>query len=427
MVIHVVQEGDTIASIAENYGVSPSIVILNNQLDSDQSLVVGQTIVILFPSETHTVTEGETLESIANDYGITVINLLQNNPYLANAAFIYPGQVLVIRYEENKIGNISINGYAYPFINREVLIQTLPYLTYLTLFTYGFTESGELIDIDDRELIDIARNYGVAPLMLISTLTDEGTFSNQLAHVILNDMEAQNNLIDNILINLREKNYFGLDIDFEYILPEDRQAYVDFIRNVTTRLNAEGYPVMTALAPKTSSDQPGLLYEAHDYAGIGEAANWVLLMTYEWGYTYGPPMAVSPINKVREVLDYAVTVIEPSKIFMGIPNYGYNFILPYERGVSRANSIGNVEAVNLAREVGASIQFDETAMSPFFTYVDDQGRTHEVWFEDARSIDAKVRLVPEYGFKGVSYWNIMKYFPQNWLVVNALFNIDKEL
>lgn len=87
-----------------------------------------------------------------------------------------------------------------------------------------------------------------------------------------------------------------------------------------------------ALAPKTSSEQKGLLYEGKDYSGLGQAANGVLLMTYEWGYTYGPPMAVAPINKVKEVLDYAITQIDTNKISLGIPNYGYDWPLPYERG-----------------------------------------------------------------------------------------------
>ena len=180
-----------------------------------------------------------------------------------------------------------------------MLRRTLPYLTYLTLFTYGFTPEGELIGIDDEEVIAIAREYGVAPLMLISTLTDEGNFSNALAHAIFQNPAAQDTLIGNILATLAQKGYYGLDVDFEYILPEDRDAYTAFIQKVTQRLNAAGYQVIVALAPKTSTGQPGLLYEGHDYAGLGAAANAVLLMTYEWGYTYGPPMAVAPINKVR--------------------------------------------------------------------------------------------------------------------------------
>ena len=85
---------------------------------------------------------------------------------------------------------------------------------------------------------------------------------------------------------LRAKNYEGLDVDFEFVAPENRQAYIDFIASLTARLNAEGYIVVTALAPKTYAEQPGLLYEAHDYSGIGAVSNAVLLMTYEWGYSY---------------------------------------------------------------------------------------------------------------------------------------------
>lgn len=424
MIIHVVNPGDTIYSIGETYNVSPQKIIRDNDLSNPNSLVVGQTIVVRQPEVVHIVQPLDTLQGIANMYGTTTIDLLQKNPFITNSSVIYPGDEVVISYkDEPKRGPIEVMGYAYPNIDRSVLYRTLPYLTYLAMFTYGISETGELIGIEDEELIQAARSYGVAPLMHISTLTKEGTFSNELAHVILNDMNVQNNLIDNILENLRAKNYYGLDVDFEFVYPEDREAYIQFIDRLTTRLNPEGYQVITALAPKTSAEQPGLLYEAHDYEGIGEVSNKVLLMTYEWGYTYGPAMAVAPVDKVREVLDYAVTEIDRDKIFMGIPNYGYDFILPYVQGVSRADSVSNVEAVQLAGEVGARIQFDEVAKAPYFNYYDSSGRQHEVWFEDARSIQEKLNLFSEYGFEGVGYWNVMRYFPQNWLVLSALYDI----
>lgn len=427
MEIYVVKKGDNIYSIAKKYNVSWEKIVSDNEITNPNKLVVGQTIVILFPQNVHTVSQGETLRSIAGQYGVSVINLLQNNPSITDVNRLYAGQKIVISYEGEKLGRLSINGYAYPNIDRNVLIKTLPYLTYITLFTYGITNEGELIDIEDEELIQTSRDYGVAPLMLISTLTDEGTFSNELASLVLNDMNVQNKLIDNILNNLKAKNYYGLDVDFEYVFPQDRQKYVDFINNLRTRLNAEGYPVVVALAPKTSTDQPGLLYEGHDYNGLGKAANAVLIMTYEWGYTYGPPMAVAPINKVREVLDYAVTQISPDKIFMGIPNYGYDWTLPFVQGESRARSLSNVGAVEKAAEVGAEIMFDEISKAPYYEYYDGEGKKHVVWFEDARSIDAKIRLISEYNLLGSTYWNIMKYFPQNWLVVNSLYNINKVL
>lgn len=285
MVIHVVKEGETLSSIAAIYDTSPMLLRNNNAIPDPNSLVPGQTIVILTPTELHTVTTGETLNSIALQYGVPVVQLLQNNPIISETDIIYPGQTLVISYNDVKRGTLAVNGYAYPYINRRTLIKTLPYLSFLTLFTYGFTPEGELIDIDDTEIIQIARDYGVAPIMLISTLTTEGGFSNELASSLLNNPEVQDTLITNILANMRAKNYYALDVDFEYVFPSDRENYVNFISKLSERLNAEGFFVMTALAPKISSDQPGLLYEAHDYAALGAASNAVLLMTYEWGYT----------------------------------------------------------------------------------------------------------------------------------------------
>ena len=127
-------------------------------------------------------------------------------------------------------------------------------------------------------------------------------------------------------------------------------------------------------------------------------------------------MAVAPVNKVREVLDYAITKIPLSKILMGIPNYAYDWPLPFNRGVTEAKTIGNVEAVDIALENGAEIQFDGTALSPFFTYTKN-AVGHEVWFEDVRSIQIKLQLALEYGFLGVGYLNLMRPFRANWLLL----------
>jgi spore germination protein len=197
------------------------------------------------------------------------------------------------------------------------------------------------------------------------------------------------------------------------------------IAATAARANPLGYIVSAALAPKTSADQPGLLYGGHDYAGIGAVADLVMLMTYEWGYTYGPPMAVAPIDGVRRVLDYAVTEIPRSKILLGIPNYGYDWTLPYVRGETVAENLSIPEATARAQRVGAEIQFDETAQAPFYEYTDEQGRQHIVWFEDARSMRAKLELVNEYDLAGVGFWTIMDPWPSGQELLRSLFTVAK--
>ena len=423
MVIHVVRPGDSMYSIAQEYGVPISQLLNDNQLPDPSRLVVGQTIVVRFPQQVHTVQAGQTLSSIAQRYGLTVRQLQRNNPVLGGGVAIYPGQTLVISYKQEIEGTLSVNGYAYPFIDRALLRATLPYLTFMTPFTYGITEDGGLVDLDDAELIAMAKEGGVAPLMHLSTLTEEGGFSNELASLVLNDADIQKRLIDNIVTTIQAKGYRGLDVDFEFVFARDAGAYAAFIRNLTRTLNPLGLPVIVALAPKTSSTQRGLLYEGHDYAALGAAANEVLLMTYEWGYTYGPPMAVAPLPNVRAVVEYALTQIPAEKMWLGVPNYGYDWPLPFVQGETKATSISNRYAVQLALRYNAEILYDENAQSPWFRYRDESGVEHEVWFEDARSIRAKLALIPEYGLRGAGYWNLMRPFPQNWQMLASLYNI----
>lgn len=427
MVIHVVRPGESVYGIALEYGVPMSQIVEDNELTRAARLVVGQALVIRFPRQVHTVRPGETLNSVARQYGLTLRQLYRNNPILGGEPVLYPGQTLVISYAgEEKRGTLSVNGYAYPFIEKDLLQRTLPYLTYLTPFTYGFTPTGELVDLDDEVLIAMAEQGGVAPLMHLSTLTEEGGFSNDLAHVALTDMAVQGVLIENIVRMMQRKGYRGLDVDFEYVFPQDAQAYAAFVRRLAGRLNPLGYPVIVALAPKTSANQPGLLYEGHDFQAIGAAANEVLLMTYEWGYTYGPPMAVAPLPNVRQVVEYALTEIPAEKIWLGVPTYGYDWPLPFVKGQTKAQSISPQLAIARAWKYGAEIQYSASSQAPWYRYTDENGVEHEVWFEDARSIQAKLALIPAYGLRGVGYWNLMRSFPQNWRVLDAEYVIREE-
>lgn len=378
MEIYIVKKEDTVDSIADRYGISASSIIYNNQLIFPYALAIGQALLLStdFPSSSS-----------------------------------YPAYV---------------NGYAYPFIEQTVLDETLPFLTTLSVFSYGFTTEGELIPphLDDGFMIRSALNAGVRPILTLTPFGVDGNFNNFLITTMVNNEAVKNTLIDNLLSTVREKGFGGVDIDFEYILSEDRIPFADFVADVRNSLAPYGYHVSVALAPKTSDSQAGLLYEGKDYGLLGEAADSVLLMTYEWGYTYGPPMAVAPLNKVRQVVEYAVTRITPSKIDLGIPNYGYDWTLPYVRGTSAARTISNLEAIQLAIDNDAAISFDETAMSPFFQY-EKNGLLHEVWFEDVRSYQAKFSLLPAYGLRGMGYWQIMRFFRPNWLLLQDTFQIQK--
>ena len=374
----------------------------------------------------YVVEQGDTVDSIAAATGLSIERLVYDNqivsPYrlaVGQALYIDDGAAMADRRE------LYVSGYAYPYIDAITLTDTLQWLTSIYVFSYGFTMEGDLVppQVDDARVIAAAREAGVRPILTLTPFGIDGRFNNNLVTVLVRDQNLQRRVIRELWVIMREKGYEGLDIDFEFIQADDREEFAAFVALTTRVMNTFGFPVTVALAPKTSRDQPGLLYEGVDYRLLGEAANRVLLMTYEWGYTYGPPMAVAPLNMVRRVVDYAVAEIPVEKITLGIPNYGYDWPLPYVRGTTQARTISNLEAVQIAIDYGVAIQFDETAMSPFFRYW-QYGIQHEVWFEDVRSMKAKFDLLKEYGLSGVGYWQLMNYFRANWLLLDDLFVIE---
>jgi len=424
LTIYIVRPGDTLYAIAQRYGVTADALIFDNQISDPLRLVPGQALYIPVTSVSYTVRPGDSLYRIARSYGITLGALLDANPTISAVSTLYPGQTITVPFDDEQFGTALVNGFA-TGSNAESIREALPYLTYLSPFSWSAGMDGRLTPPANAEpLRELAFPFRARRMLTVTNLPAEGGgFNSDIAHAIFTDEAAQNNLIADLRRSLAEGGYAGAIFDFEYIYPNDRESYNQFLRRVTEALHQEGYLVMTCLAPKISDTQVGTLYEAHDYAAHGQIVDYVILMTYEWGYTYGPAMAIAPVDQVRRVLDYAVTRIPSEKILLGMPNYGYDWTLPFVEG-SAARAVSNTRAVEIAAQYGAEIQYDERMQAPFFNYYDEQGRRHEVWFDDARSIRARLTLIAEYGLAGLSYWTIDNLFRTQYLVLSSMFGIS---
>lgn len=139
MYIYIVQPGDTLAGIAEFTGLPEETISYENQLAAPYNLVPGLALLI-------TSTGG-----VPENTGETAF---------ASALRLLPVDAPVRP-------SIYAGGYAYPFIDPYVLTQTLPYLTDLYIFSYGFTPEGDLVPpwADDSWMIDLAKGYGTAPIL----------------------------------------------------------------------------------------------------------------------------------------------------------------------------------------------------------------------------------------------------------------------
>lgn len=426
MQIHVVQPGQSIYSIARTYNSTVGAITGANQLPNPNRLVVGQALVIPIIGSFYQVKPGDSLYSIARQFGISYQTLARVNG-ISPARPLSVGFRLYIPPRPKR--SAEINAYAEPIGGRvsPVLEQSArsaaPLLTYLAPFSFQIQRDGTLKEPPLNNFRRIAEDSGSILLMAVTNL-ENGQFSTELGRLILTNEQLQNTLLDNIIATAKRLNFRDIHFDMEHLPKELRENYNAFLRKAKARLSAQGFLMSTALAPKTSATQAGEWYEAHDYRAHGQIADFVVIMTYEWGYSGGPAMPVSPLPQVRQVLEYALTEMPGSKIMMGQNLYGYDWTLPFVPG-SVARAVSPQQAILLAADNNVPISYDTRAQAPHFDYTAADGKRHTVWFEDARSIQAKFDLVKELGLRGVSYWKLGISFPQNWLLIEENFNVVK--
>lgn len=367
------------------------------------------------------VKKGDTLEKISAGTGLPAEKIAADNQ-LENGEEPAQGQALLLlipgEKEETAAGG-KAGGYACTDIAPDVLKQALPALQELLVFPWGFTFEGNLVPPprDDMWMIEAARQESAEPFLVLTPFPG-GAFHGQLVKVLMESELLQEKVISRVLRTVLSRGYAGAEVDFAYVLPEDRIRYAQFVGRLRSKMNENGCSVSVSVAPKTSDSEKGLKTEGIDYGLLGANADAVFLLTFGWGYAYGPPGAVAPLDKVRRVVEYALTRIPAEKLILGIPNYGYDWPLPYESGMTRARMIGNEEAAGLAAETGAVIEYACTPQAPWFQYK-KSGIRHTVWFEDPGSIQAKWNLVNEYSLRGARYRNLMQPFRVNWLMTGG--------
>ena len=423
-----IQPGQSLWGIAQAYNTTTESIIEANQLEAPEQLVIGQAIVIPINGSFYWVQSGDTLYTIAQRFGLNANNLAQINGINANTPLAIGTRLYIPPMQKR---SAEVNIYIEPMgdsVSEALLSEARevgPYLTYLAPFSYEARRDGSLDPIPIEGIPEAAREAGATLMMVVSNL-ENGQFSGELGKAILQSSAVQEVLLDNIVEEARRiGSVTDIHFDFEFLPGDQREAYNNFLRKAANFLHGEGFLISTALAPKTSAEQAGQWYEAHDYKAHGEIVDFSVLMTYEWGYSGGPPMAVSPIPQVEEVIQFALTQMPANKIMMGQNLYGYDWTLPFVEGGQYARAVSPQRAIELARTNNAAIEYDYTAQAPHFNYVDSEGKAHKVWFEDARSIQAKFNLMKRLNLRGISYWKIGFPFPQNWQLISANFNVVK--
>lgn len=301
----------------------------------------------------------------------------------------------------------------------EVALQHTDVFTDISFWWYSVQPDGSIGLLDeshtrvDPGMVRQLQERGIRVIPNIANYTD-GEWTPENARTVLREPELRSAHVRSIVDLVLEQGYDGIDIDYESLEAEDREPLVAFLTELGDALHAHNKLLTISVQPKISDRGDGPHNRAQDYAAIGTVVDRVNVMTYDYSYSDSDPGPVAPLDWVDEVLAYTTRQIPSEKVVLGI------VLLGYEWDDRSGKTVTWEEAIDLADENGSEVRWDEDSQSPWFRFREDETR-HEVWFENAESIELKLDLIDRYDLAGAFFWRLGGEDPDTWAAVEDYF------
>jgi spore germination protein YaaH len=259
----------------------------------------------------------------------------------------------------------------------------------------------------DPDVVSQLRAKGIKVVPTVTETLDAAAMATLLAS------PSQRTAHVNTLVALVADNgYDGIDLDYESMNYGGTAAqkasvatgFVALATQLGTALDADGKLLSVTVGARTASTN---WWPVHDYAALGKVADRFRIMAYDYSYAGGTPGAIAPLPWVKEVVEYAVSVVPANRIQLGVPLYGYDWPqdTAADDGWGNATSLTYEGVEALRTSVGATREWYADVAAPSFTYTAG-GKEHQVWYSDQDSTMVKVRLVDRYGLQGVVFWAV---------------------
>ncbi len=266
------------------------------------------------------------------------------------------------------------------------------------------------------EVIEIAAENHVAVMPLV---TNRG-FNQPLMHTVLDTAESRARAIRYLMYYALRDGYLGFQFDYENIHYTYRDKFTQFFREAAIEFHKHGLELSAAIVGRLddtrNSDSPGG-YEnwsgVYDYREMGKWADFLSVMAYAEHGSADDPGPVAGLPWVKAIARYSASLIPARKVSLGVPFYGMRWEATGAASGRqwRGRSTRYTDAA--AAMAGARTAWDETANSPHLSF-DRNGRRTELWFENARSLQAKLELAHQMGFRGISAWVLGQEDPAFW-------------
>lgn len=245
---------------------------------------------------------------------------------------------------------------------------------------------------DYGEILKFARERGIRTHASVALMVKDPL------HELLTSSQNRKRLIDNIVYVVKRDGYNGVNIDFEFIDPADGPYFTTFLRELKNALGSD-VTLSAAVFARTGKEKWPVAYE---YENIGKIADYVVVMAYDYSYSTSSPGPVAPLWWVRQVAAYMSARIDPAKVLLGVPTYGYD----WSSAGGKATTVTLTKLNSLKSKYKLNEYFDSSSMSPYYIYYDEYGNKHTIWLENKMSLGEKLKVAKDYGLGGISFWRI---------------------
>ncbi|QDS33784.1 glycosyl hydrolase family 18 protein [Brevibacillus brevis] len=291
------------------------------------------------------------------------------------------------------------------------------YMNQISTDTLNTDSNGNIVGNVPKQAVSYANSVNVLPYALVSNYGVNGWDSN-IAHQVLTNSKAKNTLIKNMLSLVKKNKYKGINIDFEAVLPKDRKALTAFVKEVSQTMKANNFLTMVSVPAKSTDDPSDDRTGAYDYEALGNAADYIQVMTYDEHGVWSDPGSVASAPWIESSLKFSTDYIPSEKVIMGIPEYGNDWNL--SDPANKSNSLVEWKNISdLIATTGATPARDEVSGSMYFNYTDSDGCKHVVWYEDETSIKNKTHYTQTYELAGVSTYAIGMEDQKFWEAISS--------
>jgi spore germination protein YaaH len=266
---------------------------------------------------------------------------------------------------------------------------------------------------EDPAILSFLRSHGILVIPTVANILN-GVWDGALVSAVIADSIRTSTNIRNLVDLAVGRGYDGIDLDYENLQSTDRSNFTSFVTQLAAALHAQRKLLTVNVYAKTAEPGSWSGPQAQDWRALGQVADQVRIMTYEYSWSTSPPGPISPVNWVTDVMAFARTMIAAGKIMQGVPFYGYDWV------GQRGTDLVWTDTMALAQQYSATINWDSASASPWFTYTAQKTR-HTVWFENAASMTAKLAVDTAYDIGGVTLWRLGGEDPGNWAAVRSEF------